>query len=1481
MTVLVNNLKYLTTTVAAFSDSVEFKLFAPLLTTEIAPNVILLNSEAFSKLTITIKNVDKDMGLNLRPYEAIQNFKFSQSYPVSPTKIRNATVPNVTYSSSCGSPNITAVSQGGSISVTGTGATVPAYAAGVYGTCTITVDMTAVLQGQHATLFSSAVSSDNAISTNFGTIPFWVYYSPPDISKVFATNPVSSGSNSLMTIKLTNQTWNPKLTGVSFTDSYPTGSLGGQMVNSGSVVSNSCGGTVTTTSTSLALSGGEIPAYTGTGTGYCEVKINVQSTSAGVFPNYTGDLSTAETGSQTGASADLTVVGSPPSATSAFSLSPSPTLGVSRLTITLSNPNTSPITLDPDLAFFTAYTSPGLENAPGGSSGNSCGGTILGGAGDNYVGLAGGTISGTGSRSCAVWIDVVGDMSGVFHSSDDGGGNATTFDIWSNVVSGVGTGADLTVYGPDFQIVKRVTSLSSPCLAGTCSVTYTLSLSIVSGTGNGSAFTVSDALPAQLTYVSSSANGNGSIAYDSGSNTVTWTYPEGTGNITAGAAAKTATITATVNTATQISNTARIASYAPVTDPNLANNSDTTTFQASALSLMDLRAETGPNGTVVVWETAEEAGTVGFYLFRKIEKENRYLPVGLDLIPGLIGSSSGGTYRLADPDAPGGVPLTYVLVEQQADGERIAYGPIVVESAPEGLIAAGVVVGPGVTVVGQVGTDSSGILAGFFDEDGNLVTVAERPKGGVHQAPYAVAGELTRIPRGISEARAARVAAVDTKGSVEENVSFVLAPFQPIALGSTAVTAKIRVANSGLRFISSAQLVSLLGNPPLDVGKQIKKGKLNLSYMNKGVAWLAADNGIYVYGEASDSPFTNDRVYLASWADGETMKGEVRSVSANVVVDPLAAFQASQHLEKDLIVNLGNPDAASDYWHWAYVLASGGTPAAKSFDVLTEGARGTGTATMKLRLYGGTDIPTANPDHKVDVRVNGIFVGSGQWDGFNWYDLDVSFNASILKGGSTNSVELTALLPKGVPVNLVYLDSIEMTYPRTYQAVANSLLYSASEGDVNGGGLTISGFTTSDIVVLNISIPSTPVIVSGARVSGSAGAFRVAFLPAAIGAQYLVTTLSAARSPESIQLATGTSLKDHSNGADYIVITAPGLEAPAANLASLRAAQGWTPKVVLVGEIMDAFGAGNFSPAAIRDFLSYATANWTKKPKAVVLAGDGSYDYRNNLGYGGNLVPTMMVSTPFGLAASDNGLVDFDGNGVPDIAIGRLAVLNAAELQTVVDKLAAYDAAAHGTWDAKVVLSADTVVTAGVSNFSNDSESLAGLMPAADPMDKVYLDSLSVGNARTRLQGDLTAGSGFLNFYGHSTPTKLAPTGLLLSQDVPLIQVGSRTPIVTAGTCFTNRFFDPTGDALGETLSIQGGGYGAIAVFSSSGYSLTSQATTLIQNFYRSIWQKTAATVGEAALISLRDFRNGGGALFMAQTYTLLGDPATPLRYGR
>ena len=161
--------------------------------------------------------------------------------------------------------------------------------------------------------------------------------------------------------------------------------------------------------------------------------------------------------------------------------------------------------------------------------------------------------------------------------------------------------------------------------------------------------------------------------------------------------------------------------------------------------------------------------------------------------------------------------------------------------------------------------------------------------------------------------------------------------------------------------------------------------------------------------------------------------------------------------------------------------------------------------------------------------------------------------------------------------------------------------------------------------------------------------------------------------------------------------------------------------VVNLEDIMDEFNYGISSPIAIHDFLAYAYYNWEKAPRYVVLAGEGTYDYKDNMGLGDNLVPTMVVSTPSGLFPSDNYFADADGDRLPDMAIGRLPVLTAEELQDLVRKIITFE----NTAGSHIMMLADNPDRDG--NYPSDSDDIARLVPTTVSVEKMYMPAHSAG----------------------------------------------------------------------------------------------------------------------------------------------------------
>jgi hypothetical protein len=520
-----------------------------------------------------------------------------------------------------------------------------------------------------------------------------------------------------------------------------------------------------------------------------------------------------------------------------------------------------------------------------------------------------------------------------------------------------------------------------------------------------------------------------------------------------------------------------------------------------------------------------------------------------------------------------------------------------------------------------------------------------------------------------------------------------------------------------------------------------------------------------------------------------------------------------------------------------------------------------------VRLRGATNTG-ADPDHHAKVSLNGTPIGEARWEGKNIHTFTVPFNQSLMIDGQ-NTVEITGILDNGVPYSIFYINSFDLDYRRHYRAVNNRLFCRGGDNPV----ITIEGFTGPDVMVFDITDPAQPKQVTGTTVDMGS---RVSFIPSSPETLYLAVNHYGLQTPVGVFANKASDLKKNGSMADYVVITPPGLEETAAGLTGLRRGKGLDTMVVELEDIYDEFNHGISSPEAIKAFLSYAYYNWNKNgPEYVVLAGEGTYDYKNHMGYGDNLVPPMLVSTPDGLFAADNWFADVSGNdGVPEMAVGRLPVMTAAELQDYIDKISAYEYSG-GQWTNRVIMIADNPDQAG--DFPVDSNYLASLFPGYT-VETIYLPNFpTAGEARQKILEGFNNGAVLINYIGHAGLDRLANENLLGTGDVPSLQNSDRLPLMTAMTCIVGRFGIPGYDTLSEALLLKTGG-GAAAVWAPTGASINHLARILAEKFFIAAFQAGEKTLGKAVQKALAGYSLTGEPPYMLYIYTLLGDPALEIK---
>jgi hypothetical protein len=447
------------------------------------------------------------------------------------------------------------------------------------------------------------------------------------------------------------------------------------------------------------------------------------------------------------------------------------------------------------------------------------------------------------------------------------------------------------------------------------------------------------------------------------------------------------------------------------------------------------------------------------------------------------------------------------------------------------------------------------------------------------------------------------------------------------------------------------------------------------------------------------------------------------------------------------------------------------------------------------------------------------------------------------------------------------VDYIRLTYWHTYTADSDGLRFTA------GGGqqVLVDGFSSSLVRVMDITDPKVVQEVMGVVTPQGTGYALQFVVPGSGQRTLLAFTGNQVKSVAAVEDNLPSRWYQAGWGADIVMISHGSFIDSVKPLKALREAQGWTVALVDVEDLYDEFGFGNKTPQALRDFLLRARVYWRKPPGFVLLVGDASMDPRNYLGLGSfDLVPTKLIDTAYLETASDDWLVDFNGDGLPDMAIGRLPVRTVEEAQLMVSKIVGYEQSAGGMTE--VMLVAD-MMGDGDFDFEGASSEVGALLGGNLTTRKVFRSQFTDdAQVHTELLGGLNGGELLVNYMGHGSQESWRGD-TFTSTDAGALTNGFRLPFVVSMTCLNGFFQDVYSDSLAEALlkAKQGG---AVAVWASSGLTEPANQAVMNKELVRLLFNGESLTLGEAvkrakAAVSDQDVR---------RTWILFGDPTTRLR---
>jgi len=320
------------------------------------------------------------------------------------------TVVDGSATTTCGGNAITTLPR----TVTLTGGTIPPGSSTTPGTCTISVQVTAPPTAGAAsytnTIPAGSLVTDQGVTNVLpATAPVRIYAAGTGIeaSKSFSPSTIDVGGNSRLRINMRAPA-DTALTNFSLTDNLPAGvvisnSQGPNVTNcgAGAVLAAVTGASV------ITLTGGTIEAGV-----QCRIEVWVTSDTADTYLNIitpsdiTNDQDRAPSGNRT---ATLTVLPlSDLSASKTFAPGAVAPLGLSTLTITLQNTNTSPLV---DVSVLDNLPADVVVADPPNASTTCAGGTVTAVAGTQAIQLNGGSIPvqvGAVPGLCTITVDIQG-----------------------------------------------------------------------------------------------------------------------------------------------------------------------------------------------------------------------------------------------------------------------------------------------------------------------------------------------------------------------------------------------------------------------------------------------------------------------------------------------------------------------------------------------------------------------------------------------------------------------------------------------------------------------------------------------------------------------------------------------------------------------------------------------------------------------------------------------------------------------------------------------------------------------------------------------------------------------------------------------------------------------------------------------------------------------------------------------------------------
>lgn len=342
--------------------------------------------------------------------------------------------------------------------------------------------------------------------------------------------------------------------------------------------------------------------------------------------------------------------------------------------------------------------------------------------------------------------------------------------------------------------------------------------------------------------------------------------------------------------------------------------------------------------------------------------------------------------------------------------------------------------------------------------------------------------------------------------------------------------------------------------------------------------------------------------------------------------------------------------------------------------------------------------------------------------------------------------------------------------------------------------------------------------------------------------------------------------------ADYLVVSHSSFQEQAERIAALKNGDGHQAAVLSVERAYDRYTTGIVEANALKALIQELAG--AGRLRYVLLLGDDSFDPQDFMGMGlESFVPSLYAwDGQFGRVPSENLYADLDGDGIPEVAIGRLPAQDEAQAAALAAKVAR---------QAESLRAAANRHLLGVDNdtkpvsFRALADAVAAGLPAGSAI--TFADSgQGLPQARAILLAGLAQGQAVTHFFGHGGPEQWTDEALATVDDIETLEGSPGEGVVLQWACESQWYQYPLGSTIGEALMLLTQG-GAVASFGPAGITDIDQQVSFYQQLYAHMFQP-GVTLGEA-------IRRAKASALAANPLTrpvvdgwnLLGDPALRL----